>query len=73
MPLLLVNFFITGIGGLEDHILKSGTLSSTVACPAFTDLYFDVSPILRVALEPTQAGKGLRCCIVKQQVHITIF
>lgn len=47
----------TGIGGLEDHILKSGTLSSSVACPSFTDLYFDASPILRVALEPTHAGE----------------
>ncbi|XP_060579204.1 elongation factor-like GTPase 1 [Ruditapes philippinarum] len=47
---------VLGIGGLEDHILKSGTLSSTVACPSFTDLYFDVSPILRVALEPVHAG-----------------
>ncbi|XP_045216272.2 elongation factor-like GTPase 1 isoform X2 [Mercenaria mercenaria] len=57
---------VLGIGGLEDHILKSGTLSSTVACPSFTDLYFDASPILRVALEPIQAGdmpklvKGLK-------------
>lgn len=27
-----------------------------MACPAFTDLYFDAVPILRVALEPTHAG-----------------
>ncbi|VDI73619.1 ribosome assembly protein 1 [Mytilus galloprovincialis] len=46
---------VLGIGGLEDHILKSGTVSSTVACPAFTDLYFDASPIVRVALEPKHA------------------
>ncbi|KAH3836724.1 elongation factor-like GTPase 1 [Dreissena polymorpha] len=57
---------VLGIGGLEDHVLKSGTVCSTVACTAFTDLYFDASPILRVALEPTHAGgmsklvKGLR-------------
>ncbi|KAL4228082.1 Elongation factor-like GTPase 1 [Mactra antiquata] len=57
---------VLGLGGLEDHILKSGTLSSHVACPAFTDLYFDASPILRVALEPAHPGempqlvKGLR-------------
>ena len=37
-------------------MLKTGTLSSTIACPPFTDLYFDASPILRVALEPSQAG-----------------
>ncbi|XP_060064099.1 elongation factor-like GTPase 1 [Ylistrum balloti] len=48
---------ILGIGGLEDHILKSGTVSSTVMCPAFTDLYFDASPIVRVALEPKHAGE----------------
>ena len=48
--------FLSGIGGLEDHILKSGTISSTVACPAFTDLYFDAFPIVRVALETVHAG-----------------
>lgn len=47
---------VLGIGGLEDHILKSATVSSTVACPAFTDLYFDASPIVRVAIEPKHAG-----------------
>ena len=47
---------IVGIGGLENHILKSATVSSTVACPAFTDLYFDASPIVRVALEPKHAS-----------------
>ncbi|XP_021362732.1 elongation factor-like GTPase 1 isoform X2 [Mizuhopecten yessoensis] len=47
---------ILGIGGLEDHILKSGTVSSTVMCPAFTDFYLDASPIVRVALEPKHAG-----------------
>lgn len=43
---------ILGIGGLEEQILKSATVSSTVACPAFTNMYFDASPILRVAVEP---------------------
>ena len=53
----MYNFLLlSGIGGLEDHILNSGTISSTVACPAFTDLYFDAFPILRVALETTHAG-----------------
>ncbi|KAK7465188.1 hypothetical protein BaRGS_00037651 [Batillaria attramentaria] len=47
---------VLGIGGLEDHILKSGTVSSTVACPAFTNMYFDASPILRVAVEPASPG-----------------
>lgn len=57
---------VLGLGGLEDHILKTATLSQTVACPAFTDMYFEASPIVRVALEPTNImnmpllEKGLR-------------
>ncbi|KAJ8304546.1 hypothetical protein KUTeg_018129 [Tegillarca granosa] len=47
---------ILGIGGLEDHILNSATISSTPACTAFTDLYFDASPIVRVALETKHTG-----------------
>lgn len=47
---------VLGIGGLEEHVLKSATVSSTVACPAFTDMYFDASPILRVAVEPASPG-----------------
>ncbi|XP_013413557.1 elongation factor-like GTPase 1 isoform X1 [Lingula anatina] len=43
---------VLGIGGLEEHVLKSGTLSSTVACPAFTAMYFEAAPIVKVALEP---------------------
>ncbi|KAH9492468.1 Elongation factor-like GTPase 1 [Bulinus truncatus] len=46
---------VLGIGGLESTVLKSGTLSSTVACPAFTDMFFDASPIVRVAVEPVNA------------------
>lgn len=47
---------VLGIGGIEEHVLKSGTLSSTVACPAFTDMYFDAAPIIRVAVESAEAG-----------------
>ncbi len=47
---------ITGIGGLEDHILKSATVANILACPAFTDMYFEATPIVRVAVEPTSAG-----------------
>ncbi|KAK3097670.1 hypothetical protein FSP39_011945 [Pinctada imbricata] len=47
---------LLGIGGLEDHVLKSATLSSTLACTPFCDLYFDAAPIVRVALEPKHAG-----------------
>ncbi|CAL1526751.1 unnamed protein product [Lymnaea stagnalis] len=46
---------VLGIGGLEAHILKSGTLASRVTCPAFTDMFFDGSPIVRVAVEPVNA------------------
>ncbi|XP_055995192.1 elongation factor-like GTPase 1 isoform X2 [Ostrea edulis] len=43
---------ILGIRGLEDHILKSATVSSSLMCPTFCDLYFDAAPIVRVAIEP---------------------
>jgi ribosome assembly protein 1 len=43
---------IIGIGGLEKHILKSATISSTIFCPTFIDLHISTIPILRVALEP---------------------
>ncbi|KAG8185648.1 hypothetical protein JTE90_018525 [Oedothorax gibbosus] len=43
---------VIGIGGLQDHVLKSATLSSTIACPGFIDLHSSTVPIVRVALEP---------------------
>ncbi|XP_054160603.1 elongation factor-like GTPase 1 [Oppia nitens] len=43
---------ILGIGGLDNHIIKSGTLSTTMYCPPFIDLHLSTIPILRVALEP---------------------
>ncbi|KAJ8029425.1 Elongation factor-like GTPase 1 [Holothuria leucospilota] len=43
---------VFGIGGLEDIVYKSGTISSTLACPAFTDMNFAAKPIIRVAVEP---------------------
>lgn len=55
------------MGGLEDHILKTATLSSTIACPAFSEIQFAAVPILRVAVEPTypsqlpQLVKGKKC------------
>ncbi|XP_045511876.1 elongation factor-like GTPase 1 isoform X2 [Pieris brassicae] len=57
---------IIGIGGLEDHILKTAILSSSLACPAFSEIQYAAVPILRVAIEPTcpsqlpQLVKGLR-------------
>ncbi|CAN8005539.1 unnamed protein product, partial [Ixodes hexagonus] len=55
-----------GIGGLEEHIARTGTLSSTGACPSFVEQRCPVTPILRVALEPRRLGdlgalvRGLR-------------
>lgn len=43
---------VVGIGGLEDHVLKTATLSTTMACPSFSELTSLAVPILRVALEP---------------------
>jgi ribosome assembly protein 1 len=42
---------------LEDHILKSGTLSSTLDCPAFTELSQMAVPIVRVAIEPARPNE----------------
>ncbi|ESO91714.1 hypothetical protein LOTGIDRAFT_122006 [Lottia gigantea] len=47
---------ILGIGGLEDHILKSATVSSSVYCPSFSTMSFESKPIVRVAVEPDQAS-----------------
>ena len=43
---------LAGIAGLQDFILKSATLSSTLACPAFRPLNLVASPIVHVAVEP---------------------
>uniref|UniRef100_A0A8C4TEJ3 Elongation factor-like 1 n=2 Tax=Erpetoichthys calabaricus TaxID=27687 RepID=A0A8C4TEJ3_ERPCA len=43
---------VIGIGGLEEYVLKSATLSSSPACPPFTALNFEAAPIVRVAVEP---------------------
>ena len=43
---------VLGIGGLESHVLKSATISSTVTCPPFTALSIEARPIVRVAVEP---------------------
>ena len=47
---------VLGIGGLQNCILKSATISSTLACPSFTALPYDVRPIVRVAVEPLHPG-----------------
>ncbi|XP_046678882.1 LOW QUALITY PROTEIN: elongation factor-like GTPase 1 [Homalodisca vitripennis] len=57
---------VLGIGGLEDHVLKTATLSTDLACPAFRELQLLAVPILRVAVEPTRPAdllalvRGLR-------------
>ncbi|XP_047344705.1 elongation factor-like GTPase 1 [Vespa velutina] len=43
---------VFGIGGLEAHVLKTATLSTTIVCPSFSELTSLAVPILRVALEP---------------------
>ncbi|XP_035768644.1 elongation factor-like GTPase 1 [Neolamprologus brichardi] len=43
---------VLGIGGLEEFVLKSATLSTAPACPPFTPLNFEATPIVRVAIEP---------------------
>lgn len=48
---------ICAIGGLENIILKSATLSSTVYCPSFSDLYLQTTPIVRVSIEPKNPTK----------------
>ncbi|XP_064391164.1 elongation factor-like GTPase 1 isoform X2 [Halichondria panicea] len=47
---------IVGIAGAEDYIIKSATISSTLACPAFRPMVFAASPIVRVAIEPLNAA-----------------
>lgn len=41
-----------GAGNLEQYILKSATLSTTLACPPFTEIKAMATPIMRVAIEP---------------------
>ncbi|XP_008403314.1 elongation factor-like GTPase 1 isoform X2 [Poecilia reticulata] len=43
---------VMGIGGLEDCVLKTATLSASPACSPFTPLNFEAAPIVRVAVEP---------------------
>ncbi|XP_043521780.1 elongation factor-like GTPase 1 [Frieseomelitta varia] len=43
---------VFGIGDLEDYVLKTATLSTTVACPSFSEYTSLDTPIMRVALEP---------------------
>jgi ribosome assembly protein 1 len=57
---------IVGLRGLDEHVLKTATLSDNQYCPAFVDLHVAAQAILRVALEPQnptempQLVRGLR-------------
>lgn len=57
---------IVAIKGLGQHILKTATLSSSRNCWPFSSMMFQVSPTLKVALEPSEPAdmgalmKGLR-------------
>lgn len=46
---------VVGIAGLEEHVIKSATLSDTLVCPSFQSMSFAAAPIVRVALEPVHA------------------
>jgi len=43
---------VIGISGLTNHVLKSATVSSTLACPPFAPMFMEARPIVRVAIEP---------------------
>lgn len=44
---------IVGIWGLQKHVIKTGTLSSSMDCPPFYGLDILAPPVVRVAVEPT--------------------
>lgn len=43
---------IVGIWGLQKHVIKTGTLSSSGDCPPFSGLDILAPPVVRVAVEP---------------------
>lgn len=47
---------VVGLAGLEDSVVKSATISSTLACPAFGAMNIVAAPIVRVAVEPLHAA-----------------
>ncbi|KAJ6635621.1 Elongation factor-like GTPase 1 [Pseudolycoriella hygida] len=42
---------IVGIGGLQNSVLKTATISTNVFCPSFSEMQQMATPILRVAVE----------------------
>ncbi|EAY86210.1 hypothetical protein OsI_07585 [Oryza sativa Indica Group] len=57
---------VLAIEGLGHHVLKNATLSSTKNCQPFSGMMFQVSPMLKVAIEPSNPSdlgalvKGLK-------------
>ena len=57
---------VVAIQGLGQHVLNSATLSSTKNCWPFSSMTFQVSPMLKVAVEPSNPAdlgalvKGLK-------------
>ena len=47
---------VLGIAGLEELVLKSATVASSLACPAFRPMSFMAAPIVHVAIEPVHAS-----------------
>uniref|UniRef100_A0A8R7VE55 Elongation factor-like 1 n=1 Tax=Triticum urartu TaxID=4572 RepID=A0A8R7VE55_TRIUA len=47
---------VAAIKGLGEHIMKTATLSSTRNCWPFASMAFQVSPILKVAIEPANVA-----------------
>ena len=45
---------IVGIGGLDDVILKMGTISSSLDCPSFTPSKLLGTGLIKVSLQPTK-------------------
>lgn len=43
---------VFGIGNIEDHVLKTATLSTSPMCCTFSDMPLLTMPIVRVAIEP---------------------
>ena len=48
---------ICGVSGFDNIILRNGTLSSILSCIPFCPVYFDIAPILKVALEPVRISE----------------
>lgn len=65
-----------GIGGIEEHVLKSATLSSSLACPSLAPMDFIGKPIVRVALDTPNISdmpalyRGLKVCVIQARAFL---